>query len=73
MKKHISISRKIIIAIVSIVALILFIFMFGRYGWKLAGFSACENAGIEKVDVTDKKVVNIKQKFKINILPFFKV
>lgn len=30
--------------------------MVGRYGWKLAGFSVCESAGIERVEVTANEV-----------------
>ena len=56
MKKTSSILRKVIIAILSIATIILIIFMLGRYGWKLAGFSACEDAGIETVEVTDTGV-----------------
>lgn len=38
------------------VILIMAIFFIGRYGWKLAGFSVCESAGIEEIVVTDDEV-----------------
>ena len=43
--------------ILVVVGLILILtFLIGRYGWKLFGFSACESAGIENVEVTDGQV-----------------
>ena len=36
--------------------LLLAVFLIGRYGWKLAGFRACESAGIEQVYVEDNQV-----------------
>ena len=50
---------KSLILILSIVSIIFLFFIGGRYGWKLAGFSVCEGAGIENVEVTEN-VVNIK-------------
>ncbi|MGN1002138.1 MAG: hypothetical protein ACI4PC_05155 [Oscillospiraceae bacterium] len=35
---------------------LLALFLFGRYGWRLWGFRACEGAGIEAVEVTDGEV-----------------
>lgn len=32
------------------------IFLVGRYGWKLGGFSACESAGIEFVSAEENRV-----------------
>lgn len=36
--------------------LVFVVFLIGRYGWKLLGFSACQSAGIETVEVTDDRV-----------------
>lgn len=38
------------------VAVLLAVFCAGRYGWKLAGFSAFQSASIESVEVTDREV-----------------
>lgn len=56
MKKQKSLMRKIMISILSVFVAIVIIFFIGRYGWKLAGFSACEGAGIEKVEVVENGV-----------------
>ena len=50
---------KMLLLLLGIVFIVVIIFVGGRYGWKLAGFSACEGAGIENVEVTDN-TVNIK-------------
>lgn len=42
-------AKKILIMVVLILILT---FLFGRYGWKLFGFFACESAGIEAVEVS---------------------
>ena len=36
--------------------LVFVVFLIGRYGWKLFGFSVCESAGVETVEVTDDRV-----------------
>ena len=36
--------------------LVFVVFLIGRYGWKLLGFSVCESAGVETVEVTDDRV-----------------
>ena len=48
---------KRIISILLILLLILAaIFALGRYGWKLLGFRACEDAGVESVEVGENTV-----------------
>ena len=36
--------------------LVFVVFLIGRYGWNLLGFSVCESAGVETVEVTDDRV-----------------
>lgn len=48
--------KKVFITVVITAALVFVIALAGRYGWKLAGFAACESAGIEEVEVTDGQV-----------------
>lgn len=43
--------RKILIVFLMILLLLTAVFLIGRYGWKLLGFSACQSAGIEEVNV----------------------
>lgn len=45
-----------IIAFFCILALLIAVFLTGRYGWKLGGFNACETAGIEQVNVEEDHV-----------------
>lgn len=56
MKKANNILKKI--TVVTMIAAVLFVlsFMAGRYGWKLFGFSVCESAGIESVEVSADEV-----------------
>ena len=51
-----SIIYKIGIVMAIVVAALMLFFMLGRYGWKVAGFSACQGAGIESVEVTRNSV-----------------
>ncbi|MGM9662150.1 MAG: hypothetical protein ACI3WR_03555 [Oscillospiraceae bacterium] len=37
-------------------AVLLAVFLLGRYGWRLGGFRACEGAGIEAVEVAEGEV-----------------
>ena len=37
-------------------AILVTVFLAGRYGWKLGGFNACQSAGIRSVEVTGKVV-----------------
>ena len=39
-----------------IVATLLIIFLLGRFGWKIGGFKACQNAGIDSVEVSERAV-----------------
>lgn len=55
-KKSKAIPVKIITALAIIAAILLTIFLIGRYGWKLGGFRACQSAAIENVEVTDRQV-----------------
>ena len=53
--KHAKMKNSII-AIFCILALLIAVFLTGRYGWKLGGFNACETAGIEQVNVEEDHV-----------------
>ena len=44
------------IILLCVAALLLAIFLIGRYGWKLGGFRVCESAGIEQVTVEENQV-----------------
>ena len=56
MKKASNILKKMA-AVTMIAAVLLFLsFMVGRYGWQLFGFTACESAGIENVEVSADEV-----------------
>ena len=44
--------KKMLIILLCIAALLITVFLTGRYSWKLGGFNACETAGIEQVDNT---------------------
>ena len=48
--------KKILIVLLVIVGSLTAIFLAGRYGWKLAGFRACQGAGIGSVEVSEKAV-----------------
>lgn len=51
--------KKILMILLCIAAMLVTVFMVGRYGWKLGGFNACETAGIEQVNV-EKDHVRIR-------------
>ena len=55
-KKSKSGAARIAGALAIVVAVLLAIFLLGRYGWKLGGFRACQGAAIEAVEVTDRQV-----------------
>ena len=55
-KNTLSVFEKILAGLGILVAVWIVVFLIGRYGWKLAGFSACEGAGIERVEVTEGMV-----------------
>ena len=48
--------KKILIILLCIAAMLVAVFMIGRYSWKLGGFNACETAGIEQVNVEEDHV-----------------
>ena len=48
--------KKILIILLCIAALLITVFLTGRYGWKLGGFNACETAGIEQINVEEDRV-----------------
>ena len=48
--------KKILIILLCIAALLITVFLTGRYGWKLGGFNACETAGIEQINVEEDHV-----------------
>ena len=39
--------KQIFIILLCMAVLLITVFLTGRYGWKLFGFSVCESAGIE--------------------------
>lgn len=48
--------KKFVKVMIIIVAVLLVIFLMGRYGWKVGGFRACQSAGVESVEVSDNAV-----------------
>lgn len=48
--------KKFVKVIMVIVAVLLMIFLLGRFGWKLGGFEACQDAGIGSVEVSEHAV-----------------
>ena len=48
--------KKMFIVLLCVAVLLIAVFLIGRYGWKLLGFSVCESAGVETVEVTDDRV-----------------
>ena len=48
--------KRILIIPLAVVVTLTAIFLAGRYGWKLGGFSACQGAGIDSVEVTENAV-----------------
>ena len=48
--------KKTWMLLVLIAAVLLVVFLAGRYGWKLGGFRACQSAGISSVEVREKAV-----------------
>ena len=48
--------KKMLIILLCIAALLITVFLIGRYSWKLGGFNACETAGIEQVNVEEGHV-----------------
>ena len=49
-------SKKILIILLCIAAMLVAVFMVGRFGWILGGFNACEPAGIEQVNMEEDHV-----------------
>lgn len=49
--------KRMIIAFAAVVALWVAVFLGARYGWRLAGFSACRTARIESVSVETDRVM----------------
>ena len=48
--------KRVLIILLVIAGVVTAIFIAGRYGWKLGGFSACQGAGIDSVEVTGNAV-----------------
>ena len=48
--------KKALTVLLVIAAILMVIFLAGRYGWKLSGFRACQGAGITSVEVSEKAV-----------------
>ena len=44
-----SVMKKFVKVIMIIVAVLLIIFLLGRFGWKIGGFKSCQDAGIYSV------------------------
>lgn len=55
-KKTTTLPSKIMTALVVLAAVLLAVFLMGRYGWKLGGFRACQSAGISSVEVHEHQV-----------------
>lgn len=53
---EVNIMKKIGIRIGVFIAILMGVFFLGRYGWKLSGFTLCEDVGIEQVEVQDNAV-----------------
>lgn len=54
-KKKTAAARFVAVA-AAILLILAVIFLTGRYGWRLAGFSACQSAAIQSVDVSENQV-----------------
>lgn len=48
--------KSILTILLCTAVLLLAVFLIGRYGWKLGGFSTCESAGIQQVNVEEDHV-----------------
>ena len=48
--------KRVLIILLVVAVTLTAIFLAGRYGWKLGGFSACQGAGIDSVEVTGNAV-----------------
>ena len=55
-KKVKSTAVKILVTVVIAAAVLAAVFLMGRYGWKIGGFRACQGAGIQSVEVTERTV-----------------
>ena len=49
-------SKKAVTMLLTVAVLLMAVFAAGRYGWKLLGFSACQGAGIESMEVSENTV-----------------
>lgn len=48
--------KKALVVLLIVAAVLLAVFLAGRYGWKLGGFRACQDAGLTSVEVSEKAV-----------------
>ena len=48
--------KKVLVVLLVLAMILMAVFLAGRYGWKLAGFRACQGAGITSVEVSEKAV-----------------
>lgn len=48
--------KKTLTVLIVIAVILAAIFIVGRYGWKLVGFRACQGAGINLVEVSERAV-----------------
>lgn len=56
MRQRKRIVPRTLTVLLCLAGLLVLIFLLGRFGWKLGGFRACEEAGIEQVQVTPDRV-----------------
>ena len=48
--------KRILTILLMILVVITTVFLVGRFGWKLAGFQACQQAGITSAEVSENSV-----------------
>ena len=55
-----SVMKKFVKVIMIIVAVLFIVFLLGRFGWKIGGFDACQNAGITVKDEIDEVIMKTR-------------
>lgn len=56
MKKILLKLRKIVAVLASFCAILLVVFLIGRYGWTVMGFRLCQGAGVDGITVLENEV-----------------
>ena len=51
-----AVAKKSMIALLILIFVLVAVFLAGRYGWKLFGFSVCDSVGIEQISVVGEYV-----------------